>query len=366
MTRTGAQLRVARNAAGVSLRAMAARTNFSKGHLSNIEAGRRTVTPDVVLAYERVLGDDVDRRGLLTGLAATAVGSTAVAELIRRGFTAALHADASVDTWLERVESYGHQYMTCGAAHLQRKLAADLVVLQQHLEQPALWAAAARLLTTFGKTSGDVDEAVSWYRLANLVADRSEVNCVRVWVRGRAALALAYEGARLPVATEMARQALDIDDRPSPGRLSALVARAQAAAVQGDRANALRLLDDARRVFDVVGSGDLISDFAVPEWRFHTFASMLLSRLGDPRAVGEQDAADRTRPRELARFATHIELHRGLMVARAGDVEIGKAYARAALNRLPADEHSQSLKLLLAEVEGVQPTRQDPASGSSK
>jgi hypothetical protein len=157
------------------------------------------------------------------------------------------------------------------------------------------------------------------------------------------------------VASELADQALAISDKPSVGRLTALVARAQAAAVHGDRTNALRLLDDARRVFDVVGSYEQISDFAVPEWRFHTFASMLLSRLGHRAAVAQQDAADRTRPAELTRFATHIELHRGLMLAKAGDVTGGKAYARAALDRLPIDKRSQSLKLMLAEVERVNP-----------
>ncbi|NJC72412.1 helix-turn-helix transcriptional regulator [Planosporangium thailandense] len=356
MTRTGAQLRIARNAAGVSLRAMAARTNFSKGHLSNVEAGRRSVTPDVVLAYERALGDAVDRRGLLTGMAATVVASTAVADLIRAGFTAALHGGGPVDSWLARVDEYGQLYMTVGADQLQRRLAADLVVLQQHLDSAPLWGVAARLLTTFGKTTGDSDEAVSWYRLATTAADRSEDNQVRVWVRGRAALALAYEGARLATAVELADQALAIDDTPSPGRLTALVARAQAAAVHGDRTGALRLLDDARRMFDVAGSSEQTSDFAIPEWRFHTFASMLLSRLGDPAAAAEQDAADRTRPPELLRFATHIELHRGLMLAKAGDVTGGTAYARAALGRLPAEKRSQSLKLMLAEVEcGRQP-----------
>jgi hypothetical protein len=332
---------------------MAVRTNFSKGHLSNIEAGRRTVTPDVVLAYERALGDAVDRRGLLTGMAATMVAPTAVTELIRTGFTAALHGGGSVDTWLERVEDYGQQYMTCGAGLVQQRLAADLVVLQQHLEKPPLWAAAARLLTTFGKTTGNSDEAVSWYRLAALAADRSGLNCVRVWVRGRAALALAYEGARLVVASELADQALAIDGKPSLGRLTALVARAHTAAIHGDHANALRLLNDARRVFDVVGSPEQISDFAVPEWRFHTFASMLLSRMGHRGAVAEQDAADRTRPAALTRFATHIELHRGLMLAKSGEARGGRAYARAALDRLPPDKHSQSLRLILAEVESA-------------
>jgi hypothetical protein len=79
---------------------------------------------------------------------------------------------------------------------------------------------------------------------------------------------------------------------------------------------------------------------------------MLLSRLGDERrAAREQDAADRTRPPSLARFATHIELHRGLMLVRAGDVANGVDYARRAMARLPAERHSLTLRLLLTEVE---------------
>jgi len=104
-------------------------------------------------------------------------------------------------------------------------------------------------------------------------------------------------------------------------------------------------------VFDVAGSQEQISDFAVPEWRFHTFVSMLLSRLGDARAIDEQDAADRTRPTTLPRFATHIELHRGLMLARSGDAVAGLSYARDALAKLPPERHSLSLRLMLKEIE---------------
>ena len=82
-----------------------------------------------------------------------------------------------------------------------------------------------------------------------------------------------------------------------------------------------------------------------------TFTSMLLSRLGDPRAERAQQAADRTRPATLPRFATHIELHRGLMMVAAGDRTGGVAYARAAMEALPPERHSLSLRLMLAEIE---------------
>jgi transcriptional regulator with XRE-family HTH domain len=351
MDETGAKLRRARQAAGLSLATLATRTHYSKSYLGLIETGCRTTTAEIVLAYERELGDLVDRRGLLTGLAASVVAPAAVSELIRTGFAAALAGRTATDDWQERAVAYGVDYMTVGAAEIQHRLARDLVVLQQHVDQPRMWAVAARLMTTYGKTASDRKEAVRWYELAGTAADRSGDTDTRVWVRGRSALALAYEAAELPTARRLAEQALAISGKPSLGRLNALVAQAQVAGVRGDRATALSTLDDARRVFDVAGSSEQISDFAVPEWRFHTFASMLLSRLGDPRAVDEQDAADATRPATLSRFATHIELHRGLMLARAGDVAGGTGYARAALERLPPERHSLSLRLMLAEVE---------------
>jgi hypothetical protein len=241
--------------------------------------------------------------------------------------------------------------MTIGAGQLQQRLAADLVVLQQHLETRSLWGHAARLLTVYGKTTPGAREATRWYRLATVAADRSGDVPTRVWVRGRSALALAYEGAGLTTATTLAEQALALSDRPSLGALNAHMALAHAAVHRGDETTALERLDHARCAFDVAGSDEQISDYAVPEWRMATFVSMLLSRLGHPRAVEAQDQADRTRPTTLPRFATHIELHRGLAMVRAGDVESGVEYAQAALAALPRERHSLSLRLMLAEIE---------------
>jgi hypothetical protein len=207
------------------------------------------------------------------------------------------------------------------------------------------------LLTVYGKTTTNKSEAIRWYQLAAVAADRSGDKATRVWVRGRAALALAYEAAAIPVAAQLAKHALALDDQPSLGRLNALVAQAHVAGVRGDLATAIAALEQARRVFDIAGSSEQVSDFAVPEWRFHTFASMLLSRLGDPKAVDEQDAADQTRPASLPRFATHIELHRGLMLVKAGDAAGGVTYARRAMAELPPERHSLSLRLMMAEIE---------------
>jgi len=67
---TGHMLRQLRERSGLSLGAMAAKTHYSKSFLSLVERGSRTVTADVVSAYERQFGSDMNRRGVIAGLAA--------------------------------------------------------------------------------------------------------------------------------------------------------------------------------------------------------------------------------------------------------------------------------------------------------
>lgn len=353
---SGEMLRQARERAGISLSAMAGRTHFSKSHLGNVETGKRALTADVVLAYEREVGEEMDRRGVLSGLAATVIAPMATAELLYKGFSEAAYRRPSLDHWLERVDALGQDYMSEGAAALQPRIASELVTLQGQLASPRLWAIAARYLTTFGKTTQGARQASRWYGLAAVAADRSGDTDTRVWVRGRSALALAYEGAGLSTARRLADQALAISDAPTLGRLNALVAQAHVAGFRGDQETMKAATEEAKRVFDIAGSTEQVSDFAVPEWRFWTFLSMLYSRVGDEgEATRAQDAADRARPASLHRFATHIEMHRGLMLVRSGDLAGGVAHATKALNRLPPERHSLTLRLLMREIETAQP-----------
>jgi len=59
----GEALKRARQAAGLDIAQVAAAGHVSKGHLCNVEKGRRTASPSVIQAYERALG--MDRRALL-------------------------------------------------------------------------------------------------------------------------------------------------------------------------------------------------------------------------------------------------------------------------------------------------------------
>jgi transcriptional regulator with XRE-family HTH domain len=296
----------------------------------------------------------MERRTFLTDVAAAAVAPLVASDLISHGFAAALDGQPSPDTWDGRTDQYGRDYMTMGAADIRQRLAGDLVVLQQQLETPRMWGVAARLMTLYAKTfpGSDGGKASGWYRMAATAADRSGDLSTRVWVRGRAAIALGYEGASLPLAEMFAGQATALSDAPSLGRLNAVMGMAHSAAIRGDHARALELLGEGRRLFDAAGSADgEQSDYAVPWWRMNVFTSLLGARLGEE-AVAEDahDAASRALPPALPRFATHLEMHRGLVLARAGDRAGGTAYAQAALDALPPERHSLTLRMLMDEI----------------
>ncbi|AXI78478.1 helix-turn-helix domain-containing protein [Peterkaempfera bronchialis] len=303
-----------------------------------------------------LLENELKRRTFFTDVAALAIAPIVASDLIEAGFAARLgRLGPAPDAWEEKLTSYGADYMSMGAADIQRSLAGELVVIQQQLEEPRLWAVAARLMTLYAKTfpGSDGSKALVWYRMAVEAADRSGDEESRVWVRGRAAIALGYEGASLPVANLLAKQAQEISKAPSLGLLNAVMGRAHVAAIGGDRGKALELAEEGRRIFDLVGSHQQTSDYAVPNWRMNVFRSLLFARLGDERKAQEaQESAFAELPDALPRFATHLEMHRGLMMARAGDGPGGIAYAQAALEKLPPEKHSLTLRMLMEEIKG--------------
>ena len=99
---TGAMLRDARETAGLSLGQMAERTYRSKMYLSRIERGLRKVPATLALEYERVIGQEMDRRGLIATAAMGVIAPAAIAQLLQEGFAAALRGRALPDQWQER------------------------------------------------------------------------------------------------------------------------------------------------------------------------------------------------------------------------------------------------------------------------
>ncbi|MGO4613765.1 helix-turn-helix domain-containing protein [Nocardia sp. 2YAB30] len=124
----GALLRAARETAGVTLRSMARMTNYSPAYLSLIESGKRPATHEVVCAYERTLGADLERLSAVSGAPAKVDSSSLddVAVMLsatRRiedatGPTSVLSVVQGMSTMTERFADHARSRHAAGAAAL--------------------------------------------------------------------------------------------------------------------------------------------------------------------------------------------------------------------------------------------------------
>ncbi|MFD7259051.1 hypothetical protein [Streptomyces sp. NPDC059874] len=68
-------------------------------------------------------------------MAGTAIAPVVASDLLAKGFAARLSGGPSVEAWEDKLAAYGTDYMSMGAADIQRRVAGELVVIQQ---QPVL------------------------------------------------------------------------------------------------------------------------------------------------------------------------------------------------------------------------------------
>lgn len=300
--------------------------------------------------------DDVNRRDfLITGSAAVAT-----ANMLLHGFSEALFLEPRPrDWWVARVDEHGAAYMTAGADEMRARISSDLINIKHGPMEDWKWAIAARLMALYAKSIPGTDgsTAVSWYRMAAVASDRSDDVETRVWVRGRAAIALGYEGASSAIAHQFASEATSIATAGgvvSMGLLNAQMGGAHAAAALGDLNGSTELYDAGRRTFDALTPTDAVSDFAVPWWRQGVYSSLLLARLGKTtEALRVQSEARQALPSNLPRFATHLDLHTALLIGKAGDKAGARALSAATLARLPQAKHSLTLRLLAEEIKSI-------------
>ncbi|MFD7785478.1 hypothetical protein ACFV4Q_20655 [Streptomyces nojiriensis] len=59
-----------------------------------------------------------------------------------------------MEAWEAKLATYGTEYMSLGAADIQRRVSAELVTVQQPLDDPRLWSVAARLMTLYATFPG--------------------------------------------------------------------------------------------------------------------------------------------------------------------------------------------------------------------
>jgi DNA-binding NarL/FixJ family response regulator/transcriptional regulator with XRE-family HTH domain len=158
-----AALRAARRAAGLSLDVLAARTNFSKSYLGNVEAGRRRVTAEIAAAYDSAVGTGGLLGRMLHEEPDRLVGRAAELTLLRR-LVVEVTAGCGRVLWLEGEPGIGKSALL--AAGLGGAAPGGCQVL---------WAAADESLARFPlwvlleAVRGDPDP--EWAQLAALLRD---------------------------------------------------------------------------------------------------------------------------------------------------------------------------------------------------
>jgi transcriptional regulator with XRE-family HTH domain len=361
-------LRLLREEAGLSLAALASRSQVSKSHIGNLESGVRAPNPAVVRALDNALDaggfliamtdevDSVKRRTLLAGLGLGigVLARSTVNEVLRQALMASL--DTTIDDWHEITESHGFDYMTVSASILQQRVATDIACVRPALaDNPKLWAVACRLaaLQAMTLTSlGDKSQGGRWWRTARLAGARSGDTSVMVWLRGREAFRAAYEEVH-PL--DVLRLAADVESA------EAHAARAWAYARLNDRRAAISAVEAAHTALDRMPPLTKPTIYQMAPWRLGLAEGRVFALLQDwsamSSALGEV-------PPEMAEWVAHREICIALAESTTGDRASGLARADAALETLPDALRVSVVRNLVREVDlvdGHEPDGQPPS-----
>jgi transcriptional regulator with XRE-family HTH domain len=321
----GPILREARLAGGYTVRDMARLTGFSHGQVSNVEGGHRRPTPRFVDAYRRVLGDSVDRRGVLASVAATAaVGLVAdlstMAEVLRLGFD----RDYGTPDWAEVVANFEAEF-----AHLPStfgpSLFTQLAVLRQTIAEQGptsdrlhAFAGLSRLWALWLGNAGRFPEARGWYATAAKAAERSGDQVLRAYIYATEANRGPYERHTIRTTLDLAGRALDIFGGASAGTVEAHGAIVHVSALTGNLAGGRSAVEAMHRAAEAL-PGDAGN---LARTRADLFEVFLEFRIGD-----DPDRAERTfaaaEPSIAAVDTWHHDarVYRELHAARRGDHE---------------------------------------------
>ncbi|WP_156994366.1 hypothetical protein [Pseudonocardia acaciae] len=282
--------------------------------------------------------DDMRRRTLLLG--AVVSGMVAGAEPVRRSLDAALALHTTVRDvadWERTVDEYARLSAQARVSRdqLLPHLLADLDEVRTHLAaadgslRPALAGVCARLsgLAAVALVSaGYWSEAARYWRTAQRAARSSDDRDLSGHIGGRRAIFSLYGPGGTASTLRIADDVLaETGGKPSSGTASALGARAQVLALEGDRAGAHSTLSELEHVFDELGDA-IRSDPTMWGWsehRLHHTRSFVHSYLGNTRDAGPaQDAAlALCSPRSLA--VAQVKFHQAACMIVSGDVVQG-------------------------------------------
>jgi transcriptional regulator with XRE-family HTH domain len=356
----GEALRGLRIAAGFrSLATFAAKVNYSKGYLGNIETGERQPTPDLAEACDRTLGtapllsmlledpggNGVKRRALLSSIglvtgAGAVVGPSALADLVRHGF---LDTACDGEEWDAVVDDYGRRFVADPSPQFGAALLTQLLVLHQKITEDRtnvdLLRASAGLGQTYGLwlgNQGNLHTAHNWYLTAAKLADRSGDMPLRSFVRGRSLARGIYEGYSVKQTLTGVAEVLELTDEPTTGAMEAHAARVGVYALTGDAREGRQAVSDMRTVVDRLPD-EALRTLAAPYARTIFLSAFLECRVG---TLGEAQSACEAAFPELSEWPLWLaetRVYLGRAMVAAGDVGPGIAYALSTMQAMRHD-----------------------------
>jgi transcriptional regulator with XRE-family HTH domain len=360
---------------GISYRALACRTYYSKSHLHSLATGAKRPT---LAAAERIDGaldaggqlvalarternamieTDVHRRTLLTGLVALTVGGA---------LHEALPPLSHVDDWEEVAWEHGIAYLTADRTRFLQDIIPDLLSLRTVLpRRPALADVGARMAALIAMACTDLGRtqtARSAWRVARRYAADAGRPDTLMWVRGQESILAAYAGRPPAVVLGIADQALSAG--PATGQATALVlaARAQALAVVGRTDEALAALTPLRAAFDALPdslTSNVDSVFGWPEIRLRHTISYVHALAGRSRHAHQaHDDALAIYPAARLRSRAQIQLHRAHTMVAYGDLATGVDHAVRTVEAVPPAQRGRLVFALADRVVDAVPARE--------
>ncbi|RDI50897.1 helix-turn-helix domain-containing protein [Nocardia mexicana] len=339
---TGARLRAAREAAGLSLSALSARTYLSKPLLGMLETGQRRIRPEHIAAYVSALGP-----GSLVFTEA-ADGEQAAAEWLRRVAVSDVGGD-TLDRLEMAVDELAAGYPTIPPDDLLVQIRAHLGYAARLLDGKKTLTQHRRLLVAVGWLSllastchidlGELPAAAARGHLAWDLAAEAEHPEISAWCLETRAWQQLTDG-RFVAAAELSRAAQAIAPEGSSAFIQATAQEGRASARLGDSEGTYGAL---RRVARLV-SGWPMPDR--PEHHFHydpaksdAYVATTLAWLGDPAAesyarhvLADLAAAPSARPRRIA--SANLDLGLALAAADKPDEAADVALAAVTSGRL--------------------------------
>ncbi|MFI6048100.1 helix-turn-helix domain-containing protein [Nocardia sp. NPDC051321] len=339
---TGERLRAAREAAGLSLSAMAARTHYSKALLGLLETGQRTVRAEHVRAY-------ADALGVGSALFIEPVdGERAAAEWMQR----AAVSDIGGDT-LERLElavdDLAAAYPTTAPGELLVRIrqhlgyAGRLMDSRKTLTQHRRLLVAVGWLSLLGSTChidlGDTPSAAARGHLAWKLADEAQHLEISAWCLETRAWQLLTAG-EFTAAAELSRQAQAIAPEGSSVHIQATAQEGRALARLGDSTGTYGALCRVARLVSALNVPDRPEHhFRYDPAKSDAYVATTLAWLGDPAAesyarhvLTDLSGATSTRPRRIA--SANLDLGLALVAADKPDEAADVALAAVTSGRL--------------------------------